>query len=218
MLWEKQMNNPRRWAFQIKFHLTPNSHLSRWRKLARVLLCTLRGTVDRWEAEVVSALLSSVLIFTFLHPLISVSWWWSFESLIQTVCLSLELVHLLLSLTLLQIFPFNAMWMPTIPSCSSSSLLHVWWKLLINDSTSRVLLSSGRLIDAIVVMVCDDDEVGDWCSKYPKVSVVTAFTPIDELQRFISLSMGISTCTLFVWLCLWNCKAGLRKKRWKNWI
>jgi hypothetical protein len=42
------------------------------------------------------------------------------------VCLSLELVHLLLLLlsllVLLQIFPFNAMWMPTMSSCSSSSL------------------------------------------------------------------------------------------------
>lgn len=196
------------------------SHLSWCRRRVE----TFRGNViacvvDRCGVDI-SALLSSVLIFTFLHSR-ACCWWWSWGSLIQILCLSLKLLHLLLSLlnllALLQLFPlFNAIWMPTMSVLSCSC----WRKLspplsLINDDTSQfdnALLSSGRLIDAIVVMVCDD--VGDWCPKYPMhvddVVASSSTRSSDELQGFWSLSMGISTCTMFVWLCcLWNWRGGL---------
>lgn len=214
------------------------SHLSC--RFARVE--TFRGNVracvvDRCGVDI-SALLSSVLIFTFLHSLASddVSygrcWWWSWDSLIQTLCLSLKLLHLLLSLlnllALLQLFPlFNAIWMPTMSVLSLSCCCCCWRKLslplsLINDDTSQfdnALLSSGRLIDAIVVMVCDD--VGDGCPKYP-MHVDDVVASSDELQGFWSLSMGISTCTLLC--CLWNWRGGLcegvelMEKCCKKWV
>lgn len=217
----------------------PISHLSRSRKLARV--CVLRGNVDTCELDI-SALLSSVilLIFTFLHSIFSslplalsilLAWWWLWcfgcfcwwsKILLQLLCLSVKLVHLLsllpILLTLLRLTLFLLQFNVTSCKCWVSMLLLLLLPCttfvisfsLINDVTlpciddNALSLSSGRLIDAIVVIVCDDD-VGDWFNwMYSAELVVLSSVDLDDS------STGISTCTVpFCCVCLWNWIGGL---------
>lgn len=158
----------------------------------------------------ISALLGSfiLLIFTTFLQCFTASNLWSVtltESLLQLIFLSLRVsvVHLPLLLLQFKLWFMSSSSVSTRSQSPTSSPTRLPFGL-INDVTSATVsrdadvnvnsLSFNRLIDAMVVMVCDD--VGDWCSKH---SLVADKLPLIELCDADELSMEMSTCMPGLW-------------------